>query len=107
MIPAELRERDQWVVWRSETRDGKATKVPYRCDGSGRASTTDPATWGSYEAAVAAAEALAADGVGYVFAPDDPYVGIDLDSASTLTPARSSRRSAPTPSTASPAVAPT
>ena len=78
-IPAELRERDQWVIWRSETRDGKQTKVPYRPDGSGRASTTDATTWGSYRAAVAAAEALEAGGVGFVFDGDDPFVGVDLD----------------------------
>ena len=29
-IPAELRNLDQWVVWRLEERDGKPTKVPYR-----------------------------------------------------------------------------
>ena len=27
-IPEELRERPQWVNWRTEWRDGKATKVP-------------------------------------------------------------------------------
>ena len=78
-IPAELRERPQWVVWRLEHRDGKPTKVPYRADGSGRASSTDATTWASFEAALAAAEALAAEGVGYVFSTDDPFVGIDLD----------------------------
>jgi putative DNA primase/helicase len=76
-IPQELRERDQWVVWKLEQRDGKPTKVPYRADAAGRASTTDPATWSSYETAVDSAIFL--DGIGFVFSPDDPYVGIDLD----------------------------
>jgi putative DNA primase/helicase len=79
LIPAELRERPQWVVWRHEERDGKATKVPYRADGTGRASSTDAATWASFEAVVAAAEASDADGVGFVFTLDDPYFGLDLD----------------------------
>lgn len=78
-VPLELRERSQWVVWRLEQRDGKATKVPYRPDGAGRASSSDPATWSTFEAAEAAAEALAADGIGFVFSIEDPYVGVDLD----------------------------
>lgn len=76
-IPAELRERRQWVVWRSEERDGKPTKVPYRGDGNGRASSTDPTTWTTFERALAVADNF--DGVGFVFTPDDPYFGVDLD----------------------------
>jgi primase-polymerase (primpol)-like protein len=76
-IPVELRELPQWVVWRLELRDGKQTKVPYRADGSGRASTTDPATWATFETALEAAPGY--DGIGFVFSADDPYVGVDLD----------------------------
>ena len=76
-IPAELRERPQWVVWSAETRDGKTTKVPYRADLRGRASSTDPATWSTFDAALVATKA--ADGIGYVFSADDGYVGVDLD----------------------------
>jgi putative DNA primase/helicase len=77
VIPSELRERPQWVVWRYEERDDKRTKVPYRADGQGRASSTDPSTWASYDAAVAASDT--SDGIGFVFSADDPFVGIDLD----------------------------
>jgi len=77
-IPAELRRRPQWVVWRFEERDGKRTKAPYQpANPQKRASTTDPATWSDF--AIAAEVAGAADGLGYVFTQDDPYVGIDLD----------------------------
>lgn len=79
MIPAELRERPQWVIWRRAERDGKTTKVPYRCDGSGMASSTDPSTWSTYESAIASTGARIADGIGYVFSADDLYVGVDLD----------------------------
>jgi len=48
VIPAELQERRQWVVWRSGLRDGDPTKVPYRVDGRGRASSTNATTWGSF-----------------------------------------------------------
>jgi putative DNA primase/helicase len=76
-IPAELRERDQWVLWRHEQREGKPTKVPHRVDGHGRASTTDADTWSTFADAVLASEG--ADGIGYVFSAEDPYVGVDLD----------------------------
>jgi putative DNA primase/helicase len=77
-IPAELRERPQWVVWRCEQRGGKATKVPYcAADPSRRASTTDSATWAPLERALVAHQH--ADGIGYVFAADDPFAGVDLD----------------------------
>ena len=32
-IPGVLRQCPQWVTWRPETRNGKATKVPYANDG--------------------------------------------------------------------------
>jgi hypothetical protein len=77
-IPAELRERDQWVPWRYEERDGKRTKVP-RCADGGPASSIDPATWATFQHALAAVEPLECDGIGYVFSADDPFVGVDLD----------------------------
>jgi hypothetical protein len=79
-IPAELRERKQWVVWRYEGRDGKRTKVPYRSeDGHTRASSTDPTTWSSYRQAEIQAEADHIDGIGFVFAEGDGLAGVDLD----------------------------
>jgi putative DNA primase/helicase len=84
-IPVELRERPQWVVWRLEKRDGDDTKVPYRADGGGRASVTDPSTWSTFDEAIAGAKAIAADGIGYVFSADDPFTGADLDDCSTAT----------------------
>jgi len=79
-IPAirELAGRRQWVCWRFEERDGKRTKVPIMTSGR-RASSTDPATWATYSDAEAAYQRGLGDGVGYVFAQDDPYFGLDLD----------------------------
>jgi putative DNA primase/helicase len=75
-IPAELRARDQWVVWRYEERDGKRTKVPYQpASPKARASTIDPSTWGDFQTASAAA----GDGIGFVFAEVDDFAGVDLD----------------------------
>ena len=75
-IPVELRERDQWVLWRYETVNGRATKVPYTVRGR-KASTINPRTWAPYDAALAARNDY--DGIGYVLSSTDPYVGFDLD----------------------------
>jgi putative DNA primase/helicase len=79
VIPAELRARPQWVAWKAEVRDGKPTKVPYDPRTGAKAATDDPRTWASFDVAVRALEIGRYDGVGYVFAADDPYVGVDLD----------------------------
>ncbi|MDS0243750.1 MULTISPECIES: hypothetical protein [unclassified Haloferax] len=77
--PPELVERDQWVCWRSEKRDGKKTKIPvFPGDGS-FASSTDPDTWSDFETARSFVEANRADGIGFVFTAEDPIVGVDLD----------------------------
>ncbi len=83
-IPADLKELPQWVAWNCELRgkkDGIArrTKVPIDVRSGGKASSTDPATWTSFEEALAAARTRGYDGIGFVFTPEDPYCGIDLD----------------------------
>lgn len=79
-IPEELKALNQWVTWRGINRGGpKPSKVPHNPATGRWAKTNDPRTWGSYEAATAAAEAQGMSGVGFVFTADDPYVGIDLD----------------------------
>jgi len=78
-VPRELKERQQWVCWRYEPRDGKLpTKVPHSPHG-GLASVTDASTWASLKAAVAAFRERGHDGVGFVLSPDDPFTAIDLD----------------------------
>src|SRR5688500_16231719 len=39
------------VLWRSELRDGKPSKVPYRTTGRAKAMSNNPATWGSFASA--------------------------------------------------------
>ncbi|OAQ51369.1 hypothetical protein HTG_17685 [Natrinema mahii] len=78
-LPAELQERDQWVCWREEPRDGKPTKIPVTPSTGEFASSTDPETWASVETALKYADSGDADGVGFVFTDDDPIVGVDLD----------------------------
>ena len=44
VVPDDLAERDQWVLWRRETVACRETKVPYSVRGH-RASSTNPADW--------------------------------------------------------------
>lgn len=78
-IPDELKARDQWVCWALEVRDGKPTKVPKRADTGGNAKSTGPATWTSFDNAVAACERFGFTGVGFAFADDRAVTGLDLD----------------------------
>ncbi len=79
VLPENLCERDQWVCWKEESRDGKPTKIPV-IPGSGEfASSTDSETWASFETALEYTDTGNADGVGFVFTDDDPIVGVDLD----------------------------
>lgn len=78
-IPADLREREQWVVWRYVLRDGKPTKQPIAAATGLPASSTDPATWATLDAALGRMARDDLPGVGFVFSPDDPYCGVDLD----------------------------
>ncbi|UTF54846.1 hypothetical protein [Natronosalvus rutilus] len=78
-IPEQLRERDQWLCWRSEDRDGKPTKVPINPRTGSFASSTDDTTWSDFDSAFAYSQSGTADGIGFVFTASDPFVGIDLD----------------------------
>ena len=76
-IPDALTQRPQWVVWRSELRSSKPTKVPYDAKTGALAETNNSATWASFQDAIQACGGY--DGIGYVFSPDDPFTGIDFD----------------------------
>ncbi|MDP9469463.1 MAG: hypothetical protein M3Q71_02190 [Chloroflexota bacterium] len=81
-IPAELARRRQWVAWgwKWTGRDEKPwTKVPINPHTGKNASSTDPQTWSTLATALARAETDDLAGIGYVFAGDDPYSGVDLD----------------------------
>jgi len=79
VIPDSLVERDQWVCWREEERDGKQTKVPLRPGTGAFASTTDPETWTSFEEALDYVRNDDVAGLGFIFSDEDPIVGVDLD----------------------------
>ena len=97
-IPAALTTRPQWVLWQGADRIDKQTgtitgleKVPINPHTLRKASSTDAATWGTFDQCIAALRVTLqawdhtdpatyrGGGIGYVFATDDPCAGIDLD----------------------------
>lgn len=77
-IPKSLRARRQWVLWRTITRDGGPTKVPFSATGT-PAKSNDSATWCDFSEACAVYEGGGYDGVGFMFSDADPFCGVDLD----------------------------
>jgi len=57
---------------------GKWTKPPYRADGRQLASTTDPASWSSFNAVMRSHQGDADLGIGFAFT-NTPYCGLDFD----------------------------
>ena len=85
-IPRELRALPQWVCFQFDWSGTKYSKVPYTPGSRARASTTDATTWRTFDQAVSdySTNARAKGdcqraGIGFVFSPDDPYCGVDLD----------------------------
>lgn len=74
----ELTPLRRWVCWRFDLRGDKRTptKVPY-CARDRKAKSTDPATWLSFDEAVALYRDGGFQGIGFVFAGQ--HVGIDFD----------------------------
>lgn len=77
-IPAALLALPNWLAWKLQEREGKPTKVPFSPITRHFASSTDAATWGTFDQAAAFALRTKANGVGFVFT-NTPLCGIDLD----------------------------
>ncbi|MEC2368095.1 DNA primase, partial [Bacillus licheniformis] len=77
-IPQELKNAPQWILWRSEERDGKKTKVPYQIDGS-MAQSSNKRTWSTFPTVLKFYNDRDYDGIGFMFSKDDPFIGIDID----------------------------
>jgi putative DNA primase/helicase len=79
-IPPELRDRPQWA-W-SDGKPGagdKEGKRPRNAKTGAFASSTDPATWSTFDEAVAAVTRNGGGHVGYMLSADDPFAIVDLD----------------------------
>ncbi len=88
-IPQPLKDLAQWTGWRyADKGNGKPTKPPINVRTGGNASTNNPATWSTFDAALAAFNADSTlAGLNFVLTPDDPIVAIDIDDYSGNDPA--------------------
>jgi len=77
-IPESMRTCNQWVLWKTVTRNGEPTKVPFQVNGSEAKSNT-PATWTEFNAVVKRYGQGGFDGIGFMFSAQDDFVGVDLD----------------------------
>ena len=77
-VPDELQNEVCWVLWRSIIRNDKPCKVPWSVYDQA-ASSTDPATWAAFDSVVMRFTEGYHAGIGFVFAKDGPYCGVDLD----------------------------
>ena len=76
-IPYEMKKLSQWVV-----RQGKIPLNPnavYSESVRQFALVNDSSTWSDIDTAIYCCQKYALDGIGFVFASGQPYVGIDLD----------------------------
>lgn len=77
-IPQELKNAPHWILWRSEIRNGKKTKVPYQINGE-MAQSNNKRSWSTFPTIIKFYEQGGYDGIGFMFSKDDPFVGIDID----------------------------
>lgn len=89
-IPAELKARSQWVVWRAIVNEnGKVDKPLYQAKNPQYyANVGDPKTWATFEEALAChlSDPTTVNGIGFVFSSDDEYFGVDIDNEAKVDP---------------------
>jgi hypothetical protein len=82
-IPAELKEREQWVAWTYfwDKAEGRWTKLPINPRTGKAAKADDPSTWGTFVEALTRYQSQTGrlDGIGYQFSSEDPFCGVDVD----------------------------
>ncbi len=80
VIPDELKNTNQWVVYKLEPNEGgKPKKVPYSCKTGKRASVSNKRTGVSFENVIDYALSNKVNGIGFIFSDRDPYFGLDID----------------------------
>ena len=82
-IPAEMKARKQWCLWRYEFRHERWTKVPLQPYNLTRAKSDQSRTWHAFHGCLSRYNTLLKfgriDGIGYFLAPDDDLIGCDVD----------------------------
>ncbi|WP_432352680.1 phage/plasmid primase, P4 family [Sporosarcina sp. A2] len=77
-IPSELKALPQWILWKSEKKGGRYTKVPYQVDGE-MAQSSNRSTWSTFATVIKFYMKGDYDGIGFVFSRQDNYIGVDID----------------------------
>ncbi len=77
-VPTALKSLPNWVLWKTVTRDGEPTKVPFTTAGNG-AKANDATTWTTFDEVAEKFAAGKHTGIGFEFAVNDGLCGIDLD----------------------------
>ncbi|MBQ3380810.1 MAG: DNA primase, partial [Oscillospiraceae bacterium] len=80
-FPIELKKLRRWVGYRliPQPDGSKPKKVPVNAVTGKNAQSNNPASWCDYATARAAAEQYGYNGIGFMFLPEDGYVGVDVD----------------------------
>lgn len=81
VLPAQetLMKLNNWVLWRSEERNGKLTKVPYSARTGECAKVNDQSSWSTYALASSRLAKYDFSGVGFMFSEQAGFTGIDID----------------------------
>ena len=82
-IPNELKQLNQWVLWRAEWNNSRQhyTKVPYRVNGV-RASSTNQDTWSNFHDVYSLYEnSDDYEGIGFILSEESKYICLDIDNA--------------------------
>ena len=86
-IPSDLANRQQWLLWKFEAKEGQAKpgKIPYYVMGGrrtgGQGDDRDRQRLATLAVVRRAYERGGWSGVGFAFLPDDGLIGIDIDGA--------------------------
>jgi len=76
-IPVEMRNLNNWVLWRKETREGKLTKIPYSANGL-MAKSNDATTWTTFDYVIKFKDNF--DGIGFMAGIEPSgIILVDLD----------------------------
>jgi putative DNA primase/helicase len=78
-MPDACKELRHWVLWKTEMRDDRLTKVPIRADSGFKAESDNQTTWTTFEKVREAFEKGRGLGAGFVFARSSEISGVDLD----------------------------
>src|SRR5438270_1916730 len=78
-ILSELLPYPQFVVWKYTMEQRKLKKRPFNPRTNLSARTNDPSTWTDINQALRALATGRYNGIGFVFAENDPFTGTDLD----------------------------